>query len=64
MERDLLVTFVKAVIANGDPVPLDMIFSLCSEGCDYSEIEKLIEEANEDSIVSEGLSNVGKGSNA
>ena len=54
MERELLVTFVKAVIANGDPVPLDMIFSLCCEGCDYSEIEKLIEEANEDSKISEG----------
>jgi hypothetical protein len=44
MDKDVLVPLIEAIIEHGDPVPIDMIFSLVREGYDFSEIVKLIEE--------------------
>ena len=44
MDKDILVPLVEAIAENGDPVPIDLIFSLVSQGYDFSEIVKLIED--------------------
>lgn len=44
MDKEILLMLVEAMVEHGDPVPVDMVFSLVSQGYDFSEIVKLIEE--------------------